>query len=98
VRHNLILCCVSAPALLQAFVGAVAAFCSSSQHLYLGSQEQQQQLGADGSGEPSQRRRSGLAAGGACSQAAACLNEPKASPLLQCACAPSTSCTQTAAF
>ena len=41
-----------------------------------------------------QRRRSGLTSGGACSQAAACLTEPKASPLMQFACSPYTPCTQ----
>jgi hypothetical protein len=59
-------------------VDALASFCAGSQLLSLGdpSQQQQQQQGADAS----QRRRSGLLLdGAACSQAAACLGEPKAS-------------------
>ena len=69
--------CCCAPC-LQAFVDALASFCAGSQLLSLGdpSQQQQQQQGADAS----QRRRSGLLLdGAACSQAAACLGEPKAS-------------------
>lgn len=58
----------------QAFVDAVVAFCASSELLSVGAPEQQRQASQLAS---QARRRSAAVAGAACSQAAACLSEPK---------------------
>ena len=67
------------PAVLQAFVQAIVGFCKTSELLDIGdpSQQQQQQQSQAG-GSQGARRRSAHISGAACSQAAACLSEPKA--------------------
>lgn len=60
-----------------AFVRAVVHFCGSSELLSVRDTEAAPAPGSQAGGSQSQRRHSVPAAGGMCSQAAACLSEPK---------------------